>query len=335
MAELDPAGPGPRPDAAVHSTFVISLTAFAADGSLDEQAMRDHLRRMAAAGIGVYLGGSGSGEGYTLDPDELGRLLAIGVEELGGRVPVRAMGFEPRSAGEMVATARLGAAAGVDAVQVYPLDMGHGNLPRPAELRTYYEDVLGVLDLPLVLSTHQAVGYLLPVELVGEVLDRFPAVVGVNCTSSDLAYLVRLLDVTRGRAELHVGGPMLALDAMALGATGFLSSEANLAPRLAQAVVAGWDAGDLPATATAYARLMALFAVNMEFTAIAGLKAALGILGLPGGSPRRPRLAADAAGHERMAEALAALDLASLEDWGGTAGLAAAPQAPSPPARRG
>jgi len=76
----------PRPP----STFVISLTPFSGDGTLDEHGFRLHLRRLAEAGIGVYLGGSGSGEGYTLTPAEVARILEIGAEELGGRVPVRA-----------------------------------------------------------------------------------------------------------------------------------------------------------------------------------------------------------------------------------------------------
>jgi 4-hydroxy-tetrahydrodipicolinate synthase len=43
------------------STFVISITPFTADGSFDESGIRRHLRRMADAGVGVYLGGGGSG----------------------------------------------------------------------------------------------------------------------------------------------------------------------------------------------------------------------------------------------------------------------------------
>ncbi|HEY1466042.1 MAG TPA: dihydrodipicolinate synthase family protein, partial [Acidimicrobiales bacterium] len=71
---------GVDPDRA--STFVIAITPFTAEGAFDEGAVRDHLQRMAAAGIGVYVGGGGSGEGYVLSEAEARRLLAISVEEL-------------------------------------------------------------------------------------------------------------------------------------------------------------------------------------------------------------------------------------------------------------
>jgi 4-hydroxy-tetrahydrodipicolinate synthase len=51
------------------STFVISLTPFTEDGALDDAGLRAHLARLRASGIGVYLAGSGSGEGYTLTRD--------------------------------------------------------------------------------------------------------------------------------------------------------------------------------------------------------------------------------------------------------------------------
>jgi len=154
------------------STFVISLTPFTSDGRLDEEGLRGHLRRLAGSGIGVYLGGSGSGEGYTLSRDEARRVLEIGVEELRGHVPVRAMGVEPRTAAEMIDLGRLAADVGVDAMQVYSLDQGHGNRPRPDELERYFCDVLDAVKVPVILSSHQAAGYYLPADLIGRLLDR-------------------------------------------------------------------------------------------------------------------------------------------------------------------
>src|SRR4029079_3409237 len=101
------------------------------------------------AGVGVYLGGSGSGEGYTLTAAELERVLTVGAEELRGRVPVRAMGVEPGSAHEMIELGRVAASAAVDALHVYSLDLGHGNAPTAAELEHYLCDVLEAVTLPV------------------------------------------------------------------------------------------------------------------------------------------------------------------------------------------
>lgn len=295
------------------STYVISLTPFTEDGTLDEDGLRAHCRRLADAGIGVYLGGSGSGEGYTLSATELRRVLEIGVEELQGRVPVRAMGVEPRTAAEMIGVARVAADVGVDAVQVYSLDMGHGNRPGPAELERYLSDVLDAAELPVVLSSHQAAGYYLPPDLLDRLLDRYDLIVGVHCTNLDVSYLVRVLDAVGGRADVHVGGPAQALPCLALGGQGFLSSEGNLAPRLCVAVVDAYARGDLAASHDAWARVFRLFTETRRLGGIVATKAALSVLGLAGGAPRPPRVPLGAAARAEVAAMLDTLDLRRVE----------------------
>jgi 4-hydroxy-tetrahydrodipicolinate synthase len=294
---------------ATPSTYVISLTPFAADGSLDESALRAHVRRLADAGIGVYLGGSGSGEGYTLDASEARRVLEIGVEELRGRVPVRAMGVEPRSAREMIAYGRVAADVGVDALQVYSLDVGHGNRPRTDELRGYLVDVLDGVSLPVVLSSHFSVGYALPVDLVAELVAEHDTIVGVHCSHDDVTVLVALLDAVGDRVDVHVGGPMHALSCLALGGTGFLSSEGNVVPALCVEVVDTYARGDFAACQAAYARLMRLHAGFRRLGGIAAVKCALELLELPGGTVRRPRLPLDADRRAAVAALLEELDV--------------------------
>ncbi|HEV2994076.1 MAG TPA: dihydrodipicolinate synthase family protein [Acidimicrobiia bacterium] len=274
------------------STYVVSITPFTADGELDEDGLRRHLRRIGGAGVGVYLAGSGSGEGYTLDPAETTRVLELGVAELRGRVPVRAMGVEPRTAAELVRLARLAEAAGVDALQLYSLDPGHGNRPSSAELDRYYRTVLDATSIPVVLSTHESVGYLLPVDLVASLVRDTERVVGVNCSTGDMTYLVRLIEAVDGRADVHVGGPMHALTGLAMGGQGFLSSDANLAPRLCADVIEAWKAGDVRTLAASFRRLLRLYTATRELGGVTATKAALELLGLPGGPPRPPRLPA-------------------------------------------
>jgi len=293
------------------STFVISLTPFTGDGILDEDGLRRHLRRLRDAGIGVYLGGSGSGEGYTLLPGEVARVLEIGAEELGGRVPARAMGVEPRTSAQMIELARLAQAAGLDGTQIYSLDVGHGNRPRPAELERYFSDVLDAVDFPAVVSSHFAAGYFVPVDVLGRLLDRFGHLVGVNCTNPDVTYLVRVLEVVGGRADVHVGGPMQALTCLALGGQGFLSSEGNLAPALCVEVIERWAAGDLDGCASSFAAVLRLFTATQEAGGIAAAKAALDRLGLPGGYPRLPRLPASGPALDALVEVARSIGLVS------------------------
>ena len=297
------------------STFVISLTAFGADGTLDEQGLRGHLRRMAAAGIGVYLAGSGSGEGYTLSPAEVRRVLEIGADELGGTVPVRAMGVEPRSAAQMIELARVAQDCGMEAVQLYSLDQGHGNRPRPDELERYLRDVLEAVEIPMVISSHQAAGYYVPPTLLGALVAEY-GVLGLNITNTDITYLVDVLAAVDGRAEVHVGGPMLATVALALGATGFLSSDGNLAPKLCVRLVEQHLAGELAARDETYRALMELFTITRKLGGISAAKGALVALGQPGGYPRRPRLPVSDEAGRRLADALGDLGIAAGEDLG-------------------
>lgn len=297
------------------STFVISITPFQGDGALDLGATRAHLQRMAEGGVGVYLGGGGSGEGYVLTPAESRRLLEVGVEELSGRVPVRAMGTEPRTAAEMISFVRSVSDLGLDAVQVYSLDQGHGHRPTPAEVRRYFRDVLDAVAVPVVLSTHQSVGYQVPVPLLVELADTYPHLIGVNCSHQDLGYLAGIVDALADRLTVHVGGPHLGLTALALGATGFLTSEANLAPRLCAGVVHAFRRNHAEDMASRFGILLRLSGALYGAGGIRATKGVLTSLGLPGGTVRLPQLPVDDATVVRLVSLLHELGVGELEGW--------------------
>jgi 4-hydroxy-tetrahydrodipicolinate synthase len=295
------------------STFVISLTPFTEDGALDEAGLRAHLRRLADSGIGIYVGGSGSGEGYTLSPQERGRVLKIAREEVGKDTPLRAMGVEPRSAAEMIAYAELVTQAGLDAMQIYSLDEGHGNRPKDRELETFLRDVLEAVACPVVLSSHQSVGYALPRELVVELIESYDQIIGINFTHQDVGALLRMIEAVAGRIDIHVGGPMQAITALALGAQGYLSSEGNLAPKLCVRVIDHHRRGELADRDAAFKKVLQLFTEIQALGGIAATKGALRALGLAGGWPRRPRLPVDSAAGRQLAKCFEELSLREIE----------------------
>jgi 4-hydroxy-tetrahydrodipicolinate synthase len=273
---------------------VVSITPFDKNGKVDEQALRLHLERMAEAGLTVYLAGGGSGEGFTLDLGEMRQIFQIGAEVLGGRVPVRAMGYEPHTAGHLREILLAAQDAGLDATQVYSLDGGHVFRPSVDEMRRYYSDVLEGVTLPLVLSTHPSVGYALPISLLEKLCTDYP-VVGINVTTNEIPYLADMLSMVRGngwlgtRISVQVGGEMHGLTNLALGGQGIVSSMGNLVPRLLARMHTDFAAGDFGGANAAYARLIDIY---NEFTKLGGsraLKVALGLLGHEVGIPRLPR----------------------------------------------
>ena len=298
--------------------YVVSITPFSPEGSLDEAGLRAHLRRMGDAGIGVYVGGGGSGEGYTLSAAEHRRVAEIAIDELRGRVPVRAMGVEPRTAAEMVDYVAAVTAAGVDAAQIYSLDVGHAHRPSEAAVETYLTEVLERTEIPAVISTHQSVGYKVPVTLLARLVERFDVVTGVTCSHQDLGYLAEIVDAVGERVEVHVGGPYQALAAWALGADGFLSSEANLAPRLVASVAECRRAGDANGMLAAFGTLLRLATLLHGHGGILATKAVLGRFGLPGGVPRKPHLPVGDELAAALATAAEKLGVPGIEGWNGS-----------------
>lgn len=293
---------------------VIAVTPFDASGGIDEEATRGHLRRMRDAGLGVYVGGGGSGEGFTLSDPELDRVLEIAVDELGGRV--RAMGTEPRTAAQMVAFVRRAAAAGVEACQIYSLDPGHGHRPTPAEVHHYLHQVLDACEVPVVVSTHQSVGYRIAPQVLADLAAGHPQMIGVNCSHADLTYLAALVDAVGPDLEVCVGGPLQALSAVAIGASGYLSSEANLAPRLAATLAGALTAGELAAAFAAYGQLVRLHELLYGSGGIRMTKALLARLGLPGGgAPRLPQLPPHDADVDQVLATLTRWRLDEHEGW--------------------
>ena len=298
-------------------THVISITPFGPDGALDIDGFRRHLRRLRASGIGVYVGGSGSGEGYTLTAAETEALLRAAVEELKGHVPVRAMGVEPRTARQMIEYLRLAKAAGVDAAQIYSLDVGHDTAPSPQEVERYFTDVLNEAPLPVVLSTHFSVGYRLTPALMSKLVETYPQVVGVNVTHPDLGYLAEIIRAVGKRVPVMVGGPMQGLTVLALGGHGYLSSEGNIAPKLCVSIIKAFEAKDAGAMMAAFGTLIELFGVTLANGGTRVAKPALARYGLPGGESRLPRLTVADERLDLVVKAIERLNIPAIEGWNG------------------
>jgi dihydrodipicolinate synthase/N-acetylneuraminate lyase len=272
--------------------IVISITPFDDRGRLDEPAFRAHLRRLGEAGVSVYVGGSGSGEGYALSFEERERVFAIAVEELKGKVPVAAMGCEPHLPGEMVEFLRRAEHNKLDFAQIFSLDIGHSAIPTPREMETYYSTVIESSSIPVYLSSHYSAGYFLPPDLIEKLVNRFPTIAGVAYGGPDVMQIDDLVRRVGERVDVVCAGPANAISVLALGGNGFMGGEGNLSPQLVASVISAFEARDMDRLRESFSKLMALTATQKRFggSSMRAMKPLLNAYGLPGGTLRPPRL---------------------------------------------
>lgn len=286
------------------TAYCVTVTCFDEQGGLDLAANADLFERLAAAGVGSFVGSASPGEGHSLTAGETEQLYALAKQAAQGRAPARAMGCEMRSAEAYIELVRIAERVGMDAMQIYSLDLGHANHPLPSEQERYFRTVLEAMSIPAIISSHVANGWVPSPELLGRLLDDYPHLRGFNVTNPDHGYVARVVAAADGRCEINVGGPMQAVTILAMGGTGFLCTEANLLPELAAAVADSHNRGDLTARDAAYARLMQFFTLNRFGSSVRYTKAALRVLGRGSGSLRPPYQPLDDATHEQIAAAL-------------------------------
>ena len=75
------------------------VTAFDANLEIDEAAYRSHLDWQSSFGVAGLFAAGGTGEGFTLTPEEASRVVRMAVEEAGSRVPVLGFGRRLHQAG--------------------------------------------------------------------------------------------------------------------------------------------------------------------------------------------------------------------------------------------
>lgn len=297
------------------TVFAMAATPFGPDGNIDEAALRRHLRTLVAANVGVYLGSGGAGEGHALTTEELRRVYEIGVDECKGRVPVHANPPEPRTAVAMLERVQHAVAAGVDVVQIYPMDAGHAMRPTPAEQEAYYHDLLGAVDHPVALSVHVFAGYRAPVPLLAKLCATYRHVVAINVIGTPLDYFVELQDAVGSRVALNMR-LINAVEGMALGAQGFLAAEPNIAPRLCRSILDRFIARDMEGCGVALANLVRLAQVVNRWAPSTArwVKMAMKVLELPGGAGglRKPYLMPSESELRAMAAALHGLRIPEL-----------------------
>jgi 4-hydroxy-tetrahydrodipicolinate synthase len=305
------------------------VTPFTADGAVNETGLVGVVRHAVDAGVhGILVNGS-TGEWFSQGDQERRRIAEIVVSEVAGAVPV-VVGVTCTRPGEAAELARHAENAGASAVMASPPPMAR---PTRAELVAYYREVFGATGLPAWLYNFpQDNGHPMSVDDI-EVLAELPTVVAVKQSAPGHEELLHTIERVGDR--LVVFGHMLSRLGLALirsgyGGDGHFGSGLLMGRQMPAFFEHAWagEYAEAAAIADRFDRLMAgmlgsrVDGYNWAFGGMQPtLKAAMNLLGQPGGWPRPPKLPVD--DPAALAEIAAILEAAGLEVVGARRGLEA------------
>ncbi len=300
----------------LHGVFPALVTPFEAKTErVDEEAFRRLIRHVLPHVDGVVTSGT-TGEFPYLDRAEQRRLVEIAREEVGatlrGRPEATLRGRPGRSrpyviagcgasgTAQALALADDARQAGADAILVVTPYFLH---PSDKEVYQHFYEIATRVDVPLILyNIPQVMDAALPRTVVEDLAD-LPNVVAMKDSSGDLTYTMEILEYAGDRIDLLIGHDEVVVSALAGGVTGMILASAQVYPEVWQEVLRLVDEGRLAEARALQRRVQKLSRIFCRHGGGVAVKAALNLMGLAVGGPRRPLKATGGALiHETRAE---------------------------------
>jgi len=177
---------------------------------------------------------------------------------------------------------------------LHPLDKG---------VYQHFYEIAKAVDIPIIMyNIPQTVDRYLPRTVVEDLSD-IPNIVGLKDSSGDLTYTMEVLEMTQGRIDVFVGHDEVVLPALAGGCTGMILASAQVFPEIWQQVFRAVQEGDLARARELQHSVQKLARIFCRHGGGVAVKAALNMMGVKVGGPRRPlKRTGGALMHETRAE---------------------------------
>jgi 5-dehydro-4-deoxyglucarate dehydratase len=263
------------------------VTHFNDDLQFDEEGYRKHLSWLAEYPVAGLFAAGGTGEGFSLTPEETDRVVRAAVEEVAGAVPVLAPATGSTS--NAIAQAKAAEAAGADGLLLMPpylTEAGQDGLVEHAS-RVCEATGLGVI----VYSRANAI---LHDKAVAQLADRNPTLIGFKDGVGNIEQMTRTYARVGDRLT-YIGGlptaETFALPLLQLGVSTYSSALFNFAPKWA---IEFYDAVRAQDRDEVYRRLNEFVIPYLDIRdrtagyAVSIVKGGLAAIGRPAGPVRPP-----------------------------------------------
>ncbi|MEU4448965.1 5-dehydro-4-deoxyglucarate dehydratase [Actinosynnema sp. NPDC050801] len=284
MPQLDPAD---LADRLASGLLSFPVTHFDADLRFDEARYREHLAWQSGFDVAGLFAAGGTGEGFSMTPEEVDQVVRVAVDEVGGKVPVVA----PATGATVVAAAqaRAAEAAGASGVLLFPPYLTEAGQRGLVE---HIGAVCRATDLGVIV--YSRANAVLTDATVAEVADRNPNLIGLKDGVGDVERMTRTY-ARVGDRLIYIGGlptaETFALPLLQLGVNTYSSALFNFAPEFAlrfYAAVRAQDRGAVYGMLTDFVIPYLDIRDRAQGYAVSIVKAGLTAVGRNGGRVRPP-----------------------------------------------
>src|SRR5260370_28900936 len=282
-------------------------TTFRRDGSLDEPALRDLIKRQINAGVDFLVPCGTTGESPTLTHEEHLRVVEIAVELARGKVTVLG-GAGGYNTSEVIALARELAELGADGIlSVTP----YYNKPTQEGLLQHYRAIAEAVGLPIILYSVQGrTGVNIEPATVKR-LSQIENIVGIKEASGNISQMAAILNAVPDDFIVLSGDDAITLPVISLGGRGVISVVSNEIPAEMSQMTRLALHGDFASAREIHRRYHPLMEINFVESNPIPVKAAMAEMGLLEPVWRLPLVAPKAENQARIRAVLESLGLIS------------------------
>src|SRR5579884_786073 len=271
--------------ASLHGVFGFPVTPFKKDLSLDLHALKRNVEEMAAHPFCALVAAGGTGELYSLSPDEIEDVVKTSVKAANGRMPVVAgTGFNMLLGVEIAKRAQKAGAQCILALPPYYIAAPEDGL------FGYYEAIGRATDLPLMIYSRDWAVF--TPEMVARLAERVPTLAAWKDGQGDTRRLQRIMEYNGDRLAWFGGlGDDCVPGYFAVGVLGYKTRISNIAPKLSLALAeAGAQRNFIRLNELMKSYVNPLYALRERSRGyeVAIMKQAMEILGMPAGPVRPP-----------------------------------------------
>jgi len=258
------------------------ITPFAKDGSIDWDGIATLATHLADHGHDAIAVNGTTGEAPTTKSSEKLEIIKVVKSTVGSRVKVLS-GAGDNETSYTVEQAKRSADAGADGLLIVT---PYYNKPPQAGIEAHFKAVASSTDLPIMM-------YDIPgrtgVEIESDTIVRLfelPNIVALKDAKGNLAATSDV--IARCGIPVYSGDDILNLPFLSIGAVGFVSVCGHTVGNELRAMLDAWFAGDTARALEIHQKLIPVFKGTFKTQGAILTKAAMNLMGLPGGTTRLP-----------------------------------------------